>query len=99
MTFDDLKSVYLDNKDLLHYSANNIQSSNHFITSIGELFNPTRTVEDVLETDLHVQWLVSRVDALLFGGDSYLEGECRGFVTACFMKYSPFLFISFSGKF
>ncbi|XP_071809460.1 uncharacterized protein [Asterias amurensis] len=58
VTFDDLKSVYLDNKDLLHYSANNIQSSNHFITSIGELFNPTRTVEDVLETDLHVQWKV-----------------------------------------
>ena len=58
VTYDDLKLVYHDNKDLLSYSDHSVQGNNPFIRSFGELVTPKRTVDDVRGTDLYLQWWV-----------------------------------------
>ncbi|XP_022082831.1 uncharacterized protein LOC110975044 [Acanthaster planci] len=58
VTFDDVKSVYLDNAEQFSHSASLVQSNNAFIRSISDLLTPSRTLEDLLGTDFHLQWRV-----------------------------------------
>ncbi|XP_038052558.1 uncharacterized protein LOC119725271 [Patiria miniata] len=60
VTFNDLKSLYLDNADQLSYSALNVKSNNAYIRSIDDLLTPTRNMGDLLGTDFHLEWRVQR---------------------------------------